>query len=88
MRTSFELKILANTVDKAKKTAIAEIGRFLNISEEQVEDKVSLELKVSYPKAETLVEIEQAVEAQVFQVTVYGSLKQSVAAPFGFDKSK
>ena len=69
------------------KTAIAEVSRFLDIPENQVEDKVSLELKVSYPKAETLVEIEQAVEAGTFQVTVYGSVKQSAAAPFGFDKS-
>lgn len=88
MRTSFELKILADTVDKARKTAIAEVSRFLGIPEDQVDDKVSLELKVSYPKAETLVEIEQAVEAGTFQVTVYGSVKQSAAAPFGFDKSK
>ena len=86
MRTSFEFKILADTLDKAKKTAIAEVGRFLGIPENEVQDKVSLELKVSYPKAETLPEIEQAVETQTFQVTVYGSVKQSVARPFGFDK--
>lgn len=87
MRTSFEFKILAQTLDKAKKVAIAEVGRFLAIPENEVEDKVSLELKVSYPKAESLVEIEQAVEAQIFQITVYGSVKQRVAKPFGFDKS-
>jgi hypothetical protein len=86
MRTSFELKILANTLDKAKKTAVAEVGRFLGIPEDEVENRVSLELKVSYPKAESLVEIEQSVEAGIFQVTVYGSVKQSVAKPFGFDK--
>jgi hypothetical protein len=87
MRTSFELKILANTLEKAKKTAIAEVGRFLGISAEDVEEKVSLELKISYPEAETIPEIESAVEAGIFVVTVYGSLKQSVAKPFGFDKS-
>lgn len=87
MRASFELKILANTLDKAKKTAIAEVGRFLGIPEDEVENRVSLELKVSYPEAETLVEIEQSVETGIFQVIVYGSLKQSVAKPFGFDKS-
>lgn len=84
MRASFELKILASTLDKAKKTAIAEVGRFLGIPEDEVENRVSLELKVSYPEAETLVEIEQAVETGIFQVIVYGSLKQSVAKPFGF----
>jgi hypothetical protein len=87
MRTSFELKILANTLEKAKKTAVAEVGRFLGISAEDVEEKVSLELKISYPEAETIPEIESAVETGIFVVTVYGSLKQSVAKPFGFDKS-
>lgn len=86
MRTSFEFKILAETLDEAKKIAIAEVGRFLEIPEDEVQEKVSLELKVSYPKAETLPEIEQSVEAQTFQVIVYGSVKQSVARPFGFDK--
>lgn len=87
MRTSFELKILAHSLDKAKKTAVAEVGRFLGVSEDEVEDKVSLELKVSYPEAESVPDIEQSVEAGIFQVIVYGSLKQSVAKPFGFDKS-
>ncbi len=87
MRTSFELKILASTLDKAKKTAIAEVGRFMGIPEAEVEDKVSLELKVSYPEAKKLAEIEESVEAGIFQIIVYGTLKQSVAKPFGFDKS-
>lgn len=86
MRTSFEFKILAETLEDAKKTAISEVGKFLGIPESEVQDKVSLELKVSYPKAETLPEIEESVVAGVFQVMVYGSVKQSVARPFGFDK--
>jgi hypothetical protein len=86
MRTSFEFKILAETLEGAKKTAISEVGKFLGIPESEVQDKVSLELKVSYPKAETLPEIEESVAAGVFQVVVYGSVKQSVARPFGFDK--
>lgn len=84
MRTSFELKIVASNLEEAKKKASSEICRFLQIEESELDDKVSVELKVSYPKAETLVEIEQSVDAQVFQVTVYGSLKNSVARPFGF----
>ena len=84
MRTSFELKLLANTYEEAKTSATKEVARFLGIPENQVEEKVSLELKISYPKAETLVEIEESVRSEVFQVTVYGSVKQSVAKPFGF----
>lgn len=88
MRTSFELKILAHSLDKAKSVATAEIGKFLNIKADDVEEKVSLELKVSYPEAKTVSEIEESVEAGFFQVIVYGSVKQSVAKPFGFDKSE
>lgn len=87
MRTSFELKILADTFEEAKKTAISEVSRFLSVPESEVEERVSMELKISYPKAESLVEIEESVKAGIFQVTVYGSVKQSVAKPFGFDKS-
>ena len=84
MRTSFELKVVASDIDEAKEKAITEIARFLKIETSEVEDRVSIELKVSYPKAETIAEIETAVESQVFQVLAYGSVKQSVAKPFGF----
>jgi hypothetical protein len=84
MRTGFELKIVAETVTEAKAIALKEISRFLEIPEESVEDNVAIELKVSYPKAETISEIENSVEAKVFQVTAYGTVKQSAARPFGF----
>lgn len=84
MRTSFELKVVASDIEEAKEKAITEIARFLKIDASEVEDRVSIELKVSYPKAETVPEIEAAVAAQVFQVLAYGSVKQSVAKPFGF----
>lgn len=84
MRTSFELKILAETLDEAKDKATKEVARFLGIQTTEVPEQVSLELKVSYPKAESIPEIEQAVESGIFQITVYGSLKQSVTKPFGF----
>lgn len=84
MRTSFEIKIVASNIDEARDKAVAEISRFLGITESEVEDRVSMELKVSYPKAETVPEIEAAMSAQIFQVTAFGSVKQSVAKPFGF----
>lgn len=84
MRTSFELKIVASNIEEAKNLALTEIAKFLSIPENDVEDRVSVELKVSYPKAETIPEIEQSVGASIFQVIVYGSLKQSVSKPFGF----
>jgi hypothetical protein len=84
MRTGFELKIVAETVTEAKAIALREISRFLEIPEESVEDSVAIELKVSYPKAETISEIETLVEARIFQITAYGSVKQSVTGAFGF----
>lgn len=84
MRTSFELKVVASDIDDAKERALAEIARFLKIDTSEVEDRVSIELKVSYSKAETVAEIEAAVDSQIFQVLAYGSVKQSVAKPFGF----
>ena len=84
MRTSFELKVVASDIVEAKEKALSEIARFLKIDPTEVEDRVSVELKVSYPKAETVAEIETAVESQIFQVLAYGSVKQGVAKPFGF----
>jgi hypothetical protein len=84
MRTSFELKVVASDIDEAKEKALAEIARFLKIDPAEVEDRVSVELKVSYPKAETVPEIEEAVESRIFQILAYGSVKQGVAKPFGF----
>jgi hypothetical protein len=84
MRTSFELKIVASNLKEAKATAVKQISEFLGIDESELEDKVSLELKVSYPKAETVPEIEESVASKVFQIIVFGSVKQSVAKPFGF----
>lgn len=84
MRTSFELKIVASTLEEARLKAASEISRFLGIPEEDLEDRVSIEFKVSYPKAETISEIEESVGAQIFQVIAFGSVKQSVAKPFGF----
>lgn len=84
MRTSFELKIVASTLEEAKSTAAKQMSEFLGIAESELEDKVSVELKVSYPKAETVSEIEETVASKVFQVIAFGSVKQSVAKPFGF----
>ena len=53
MRTSFELKIIAASLEEAKQTAIEEIAAFLRIKQEEVLDQVSIELKVSYAEAKT-----------------------------------
>jgi uncharacterized protein YdbL (DUF1318 family) len=83
MRASFELKLVASTLGEARARAYKELAKFLAISEEEVSEKVSIELKVSYPKADTVQEIETSVDSGIFQVTVFGTLKQSIAKPFG-----
>jgi len=89
VRTSFELKVLAPNLLEAKRIANGEISRFLGIDPSEVEERVSMELKVSYPKAETREEIFDSVEKWgIFQVTIHGSLKQNSAKPFGFDLTR
>ena len=83
MRTSFELKLVASTFEEAKELASKQIAEFLGINESELEDRVSVELKVSYPKAETVVEIEETVASKVFQVIAFGSVKQNSSRPFG-----
>jgi hypothetical protein len=84
MRTSFELKLVASNLEEAKAAAAKQICEFLGIKESELEDRVSVELKVSYPEAETVSEIEETVASKIFQVTAFGSVKQSTAKPFGF----
>lgn len=83
MRTSFELKVAAETLEEAKTLAIGKIASFLAIAAEDVLDRVTLEIKVSYPKAETISEVEEAQKANIFIVTAFGSLKQGSVNPFG-----
>lgn len=84
MRTSFELRVSAETITEAKDAALTKVADFLEIDKSQVLDNVNLELKVSYPEAKTLAEIAESMDSPLFVVTVYGSVKQSVTKPFGF----
>jgi hypothetical protein len=83
VRTSFELKVAAETLEEAKTLAIGKIASFLEIPAEGVLDQVTLEIKVSYPKAETISEVEEAQKANIFIVTAFGALKQGSVNPFG-----
>ena len=84
MRTSFELKLVASNFEEAKELASKQIAEFLGIDENELEDRVSVELKVSYPKAETVTEIEETIASGIFQVIAFGSVKQGISKPFGF----
>lgn len=84
MRTSFELKISADDITEAKEEAIKRVAKFLNLPEENLLDHVNMELKVSYPDSKTLADIAQNMDSTTYVVTIFGSVKQSVAKPFGF----
>lgn len=84
MRTSFELKLVASDITEAKQLAVQKLAKFLNLPEDVVFDYVTAEIKVSYPEAKTVTEIEQAAESNLFVVTVHASVKQSSTKPFGF----
>lgn len=83
MRTSFEIKLVASNLEEAKESASKQIAEFLGIDESELEDRVSVELKVAYPKAETVAEIEETVASGVFQIIAFGSVKQNSSRPFG-----
>ena len=83
MRASFDFKILVDSYDKALSEATLVIASFMSISPEEVEDKVDIEIKISYPKAETAAEIAITMDEAQFVVHVFGSVKRSMAKPFG-----
>lgn len=84
MRATFELKIVAKTLEEAKKLASEKVSAFMQIPEGDLEKYISLELKVSYPEAKSYEDINENMANNLFSVTVYGSVKQSVTGSFGF----
>ncbi len=50
---------------------------------EEVYDKVDVEFKVSLPKADTAAEITEAMDLGQLVVHVFGTLKRTMAKPFG-----
>jgi hypothetical protein len=83
MRTSFELKLVASDITEAKQLAAEKLAKFLNLPEDAVFDHVSAEIKITYPEANTISEIEQASENGLFVVTVHASVKQNLTVAFG-----
>jgi soluble cytochrome b562 len=84
MRATFELKIVAKTLEEAKQLASKKVAEFMQISEVDLEKYINLELKVSYPDSKNYDDIETNMANDKFAVTVYGAVKQSVTGAFGF----
>lgn len=85
MRTSFELKTTAFTLEEAMISAKEIIGKFLGISAAEVEDRVNIELKIQMPNSESLQDIDNITSAGGFVVGIYGSVKQGYVLPFGIN---
>jgi len=75
---------MADNIEEARSIALNDIASFLQLaSNEEAAEAVNIELKVSYPEAKTREEIVESSAGEDFVVTVYGSVKQSIAKPFG-----
>lgn len=83
MRTSFELKTTASTLEEAMESAKTIISKFLDIPVTEVEDRVNLELKIQMPETNSLQDIDNVVLAGGFVVGIYGSIKQGYGFPLG-----
>jgi hypothetical protein len=71
-RVAFELNFQAGDVFQAKKLALKYFSEFLDIPEDRIEDKVSLELKVDLHKFEK----DEHVDLELFyDITAHGLLK-------------
>ncbi len=81
MRVSFELKIFALDIEEAKIQVKTKISNFLNISVEDIPEKVDLELKISLPKESDFSDYEIKKDENLYLVTGYGTVKQSIARP-------
>jgi hypothetical protein len=77
MRTSFEVKVYASTLEDAKTKAYQEISKFMGVSSNDVKSIVDLELKVKTYELK-----DDAPEPDGdFEVVVYGAVKHSIVKP-------
>ena len=83
MRTSFDFKILVQNSEEAPEQTRSYIANYTGMGPEEVYDKVDVEFKVSLPKADTAAEITEAMDLGQLVVHVFGTLKRTMAKPFG-----
>lgn len=82
MRTSFELKILAPNLAAASSESQKHIASFIGCSTEEVLDKVDVELKVkTIDLSEDSKNPSWSDSTELYEVTVYASLKQGIFKP-------
>ena len=82
MRASFELKILASNLAEARLDAYRHIAAFVDCSPEEVPEKADVELKIkTLDLSEDSKSPQWSKSTDLYEVTVYGTLKQSVIRP-------
>lgn len=82
MRASFELKILASTLTEARLDAYKHIAAFIECEPEDVSEKADIELKVkTLDTNEDSKTPRWSESTDLYEVTVFGTLKQSVIRP-------
>jgi hypothetical protein len=81
MRASFELKLEVSNLMTARLEAYKHIGAFIECDPSEVADKVDIELKVKTLDTSDSSKPKWSEETDLYEVTVYGTLKQSVIRP-------
>jgi hypothetical protein len=82
MRTSFELKFVATSLEEAKGQTFMAIERFLGHPDmTDIWSKVDVEFKISYGDVKTIEEIQNANDSQDFIVTAHVVLKNTLLHP-------
>lgn len=83
MRASFELTIRAATLSEARSKAYEHIGAFVGCNPEDVPEKAEVELKVkTIDLSEDSKSSKWSETTDLYEVVIYGTLKQSVLKPF------
>ena len=81
MRASFELKVLASNLMEARLEAYKHIGAFIECDAAEVAEKVDVELKVKTLDTSETSKPHWSETTDLYEVTVYGTLKHSVVRP-------
>lgn len=82
MRTSFELKVLAATLLEAKLEVYKHVVAFAGCDPKDVPEKVELEFKVkTLDVSEDSNKSVWSKSTEMYEITVFGVLKQSVLKP-------
>lgn len=83
MRASFELKLIVSTLTEARSEAYRHIAAFVECEPSEVPEKADIELKIkTLDLSDDSKKPQWSEDTNLYEVTAYGSLKNSVLKPF------